>query len=86
MENMKPLSPDEMEQISGGSSKTVHAGGKGAPVYSGPGKNYHQVATLSSGTVVNFTGTVSYNDQESRCYYLISSPTYGWMLGSSIGI
>ena len=86
MENKKPLSFDEMEQVSGGSSKTVHAGGKGAPVRSGPGKNYHTVATLSSGIVVNFSGTVSYNDEENKSYYLINSPTYGWMTGKDLGI
>ena len=86
MENKNPLSLDEMEQVTGGSAKTVHAHGKGAPVYSGPGKNYHQVRTLGGGTVVNFTGTVSYNDQENKTYYLINSPTYGWMTGADLGI
>ena len=83
MDNMTPLGLDDMEKATGGSSKTITGN---AIVRSGPGMDYHQAGTLSSGIVVNFTGTVSYNDQENRSWYLISSPLYGWVLGTYIGL
>lgn len=83
MEEMKSLNLDEMEKVSGGSQKTVLT--NGAEIRSGPGRNYTRVGTLSGGTQVNFTGQISYNDQESCSWYLISSPTYGWVRKNDIG-
>ena len=42
--------------------------------------------TLYYNTVVNFTGTVLYNEQEGRSWYKINSPVTGWVLGADIGI
>ena len=42
--------------------------------------------TLYYNTVVNFTGTVLYNEQEGRSWYKINSPVTGWVLGREIGI
>ena len=84
MEDMKSLSFDDMEKVSGGSSKTIHT--RSATVYGGPGTEYGQVGTLSGGTVVNFTGTVTYNDRDGQSFYLISSPVYGWVTKKDIGV
>ena len=77
MGEMNPLSLNDMEKVSGGSTKTVIT--NGAQVRSGPGTNYSRVGTLSSGMQVTFTGEVSYNDSENCSWFLISSPTYGWV-------
>ena len=75
--NMYELNLDEMEKVTGGSSKTIIS--PKATVYQGPGKRYARVGMLNNGTIVNFTGTVNYNDDEGITYFLISSPIYGWV-------
>ena len=80
----RELSLDEMGQISGGAQKTVVTGS--ATVRTGAGANYPVARTLGYNTVVNFTGTVDYNDQEGRSWYQINSPVRGWVLGREIGI
>ena len=77
MEEMRSLGLNDMEKVSGGSTKTVVT--NGAQVRSGPGQSYSRVGTLASGTQVTFTGEVSYNDGECCTWFLISSPTYGWV-------
>ena len=84
MEEIKSLSLEDMEKISGGAQKSVVTGS--ATVRSGAGSNYPVVRTLGYNTVVNFTGTVDYNDQEGRSWYKINSPVTGWVLGREIGI
>ncbi len=82
MEEMKPLGLNDLEKASGGNAKTIQTAM--AKVHSGPGKNYSLAGKLDNGTVVNFTGTVSYNDEEGRSWYQIDSPLYGWVLGGDI--
>lgn len=84
MEEMRSLSLEDMEKISGGVQKTIVTGS--ATVRSGAGANYPVCRTLGYNTVVNFTGTVLYNEQEGRSWYKINSPVTGWVLGSDIGI
>ena len=84
MEEMRSLSLDDMEKVSGGSQKKVVTGS--ATVRSGAGANYSVNGTLGYNTIVNFTGTVSFNDAECRSWYQINSPISGWVLGREIGI
>ena len=84
MENKTPLSLDEMEKVSGGSQKTIHT--RNAIVRIGPGSEYNQTGTLSQGTVVNFTGTVDYNNNDGKTWYLINSPMYGWVTKQDLGV
>ena len=82
--NIRELNLEEMDKVSGGANKTVMNGS--ATVRSGAGSNYPVTRILGRNTVVNFTGTVDYNDQEGRSWYQISSPVFGWVLGHEIGI
>lgn len=82
--NIRELNLEEMDMVSGGVQKTIVAGS--ATVRSGAGANYPVCRTLGYNTVVNFTGTVSYNEQEGRSWYKINSPVTGWVLGREIGI
>lgn len=84
MDNVTPLSPEDMEKVSGGSAKTIQT--RNAIVYAGAGTEYGSVGTLSYGTTVNFTGTVSYNDRENKSFYEISSPVHGWVTKEAIGV
>ena len=77
MEEMKSLSLDDMEKVSGGTTKEVII--NHVIIRSGPGKNYSKVGDLYSRDTVNFTGEVSYNDSENASWFLINSPTYGWV-------
>ena len=78
MDEMKrDLTLEEMDKVSGGSMKTIRSGG--ATVYSGPGTHYAQCGHVDGGSRVNFTGTVSYNDEDGQSWYMISSPYQGWI-------
>ena len=82
--HMRELNLEEMDKVSGGAQKTVMTGS--ATVRTGAGSNYPIARILGYNTVVNFTGTVDYNDQEGRSWYQINSPVSGWVLGREIGI
>jgi len=84
MEEIRSLSLEDMEKVSGGIQKTVMTGS--ATVRSGAGANYSSNGTLGYNTTVNFTGKVSYNESEGRSWYYINSPVCGWVLGREIGI
>ena len=84
MGEIKSLSLKDMEKISGGAQKKIVTGS--ATIRTGAGANYPVCITIRYNTVVNFTGTVSYNEQEGRSWYKINSPVTGWVLGSDIGI
>ena len=82
--NIRELNLEEMDKVSGGAKKTVMTGS--ATVRAGAGSYYPVTRILERNTVVNFTGTVDYNEQEGRSWYKISSPVAGWVLGREIGI
>ena len=82
--SIRELNLEEMDKVSGGVQKKVVTGK--ATVRSGAGANYPVCRTLGYDTVVNFTGTVIYNEQEGRSWYKINSPVTGWVLGREIGI
>lgn len=84
MEEKIPLSFDDMEKASGGVSKTIHT--HSAAVRVGPGMEYGSAGTLSYGTAVFFTGTVSYNDKDGMSWYQISSPLSGWVTKIDLGV
>ena len=42
--------------------------------------------TLYYNTVVNFTGTVLFNDMEGRNWYKINFPVTDWVMGRDIGL
>ena len=73
----RELNPEEMSRVSGGSSKTIRT--RQAAVYTGPGKEYGQAGSLPCGSVINFTGNVSYNDKDGLSWYQINSPVPGWV-------
>ena len=81
MDQKKALNMDEMEKVSGGSTKEVTVL---TQVRSGAGKSYTQVTTLTRGTKVFYTGTTSYNSSENTTWYKISSPAVGWVLSSAL--
>ncbi len=82
--NIRELNLEEMDMVSGGVQKTIVTGS--ATVRSGAGANNPVCRTLGYNTVVNFTGTVLYNEQEGRSWYKINSPVTGWVLGRELGI
>ena len=82
--DLRELTLDDMNKVSGGVQKTVVTGS--TTVRTGPGVNYPPCRTLGYNTVVNCTSTVSYNEQEGRSWYKINSPVTGWVLGREIGI
>ena len=90
MDNMTSLNLDEMEKVSGGVHKTIQ--GRSATVFTGPGTEYGVTTTLSGGTVVNFTGNVSYSDHDgstkplSSEWVMINSPISGWVTREAIGV
>ena len=84
MEEMKSLNLNDMEKVSGGSTKTVTH--DGAEVRQMAARNSALLATLSSGIQVNFTGVVTYNSDDGFSWYQVSAPIYGWMKGRDIGI
>ena len=75
MKEMRSLSLEDMEKISGGNSKTVVTY---TVVRSGAGDNYAKVGEVYSGQSVFFTGEIAYNDSESTTWYRIASPA-GWV-------
>ncbi len=82
--NIRELNLEEMDMVSGGVQKTIVT--HSATIRGGAGANYPVCRTLGYNTVVNFTGTVLYNEQEGRSWYKINSPVTGWVLGREIGI
>ena len=84
MEEMIPLTPEEMENASGGISATVRI--KTAFVRSGPGLNYPAVATLSSGVTVNYMGSGMINQEDGTIWYMVNRPTQGWINAEDIGV
>ena len=84
MESMNKLSMEDLEKVTGGASKTIQTGK--AVVRGGPGLEFHSNGTLSRGTVVNFSGTVSYNNNDGKTWYLINAPIYGWVTKNDLGV
>ena len=84
MENVNELNLEEMEKVSGGSTKTIKT--RNATVRLEAGLEYGVVGTLSRGTQVKFTGTVSYNEKDEKTWYLISSPLHGWVTKYDLGV
>ena len=81
---MRKLSMEEMEKVTGGSAKTIRT--RQAHVRYGAGLEYHVIKTLSCGCVVNFTGTVTYNDKDQLSFYKINSPVCGWVTKKDLGM
>ncbi len=80
------LNEDELQNVSGGASRTVNTGTtQPAVVRSGAGTNFSQIASLPSGTQVNTTGNVASNGMDGRTWFEINYPVYGWIAGSLIG-
>ena len=84
MEKKEMLSPEEMEKATGGATKTVTR--DGAEVHIAASRKSPLVGQLMTGMPVNFTGTVSYNEEDGYTWYQISSPVSGWMMKRDIGV
>ncbi len=86
MAEKKSLNEAELNDVSGGVSRTVNTNmAMDAVVRSGPGFNYPQVASLKNGTQVNTTGNTSSNGMDGKVWYEINYPVYGWMAGTLLG-
>lgn len=84
MDEMKPLSMDEMEQVSAGAAKRIRV--KTADVRSGPSFEYPVIATLSSGVTVNYMGRVVNSKEDGGCWYWINKPANGWINEKDLGV
>ena len=84
MDNMIPLSPEEMEEVSGGATVTVRI--RNVDVRSGPGTGYPVIATVSSGVTVNTLGHISRENEDGSIWYLINKPANGWINAADLGI
>lgn len=86
MTEKKNLTGKELDDISGGATRTVNTGmSVDAVVRGGPGMQYGQIGSLKNQTQVNTTGNTSYNPMDGRTWYEINYPMYGWMAGSLLG-
>ena len=87
MSDMKKLNPEELDNIVGGSAKTVQTHtDQNATVRSGPGMNFPQIASLTNGTVVNFTGHVLFSRADGRNWAEINAPVHGFVAASILGM
>ena len=87
MSEMNKINVDALENVVGGVTKTVDTNTtQNAAVRSGPGTNFEQIASLKNGTKVNYTGRVEYSRKDGRNFAEISSPVYGWIAASIIGL
>ena len=77
MEEMRPLSPKELDKVSGGKSTTTIT--RDVKVYSKAGQMYPLVTTLSHNTFVVWNGKTEYNDRECTRFYYIILPVHGWV-------
>ena len=76
MSDMKEMNMEEMSRVSGGIKQPVRI--TASLVFNGPGTQYAQIATISSGCFVIPTGS-ELSDAEGNIWYEISSPTRGWI-------
>ena len=79
MEDKRELNMDELGQAAGGVTMKIRY--TSAAVYNGPGKQYGQIATISTGCRVNYIGSLV-TDKEGNTWQEINSPTRGWILVS----
>ena len=87
MTDMNKINDAALENVVGGATKTVDTNTtQNAAVRSGPGKSFDIIESLPNGTKVNYTGRVEFNRADSRNWAEISSPVYGWIAASIIGL
>ena len=79
MSDMKEMNLEEMGQVAGGVKQPVMIAA--SLVFNGPGTQYAQIATISSGCLVTPTGS-ELPDTNGNVWYEISSPTRGWICKS----
>ncbi len=80
------LNENELQNVSGGASRTINTGTtQPGVVRSGAGLNFSQIASLPSGTQVNTTGNVGSNGMDGITWFEINYPVCGWIAGSLIG-
>ncbi len=93
-EKMNELSLNEMEQISGGTNRTVNTGSNmNAALRKGPSKGYGQIASLPNGTPVNtLTNNLIWDEDSGRHFVEIEfydkNGVYrtGWIASSLVGM
>ena len=85
MTDMKKINEQELENVTGGESRTVNTGMKmDAAVRSGAGLGFPQIFSVKNGTAVVTTGKSVHAD--GRTWYEISAPINGWMAGGMLGL
>lgn len=86
---MKELSLDEMEQVSGGMRRPVNTGtSRDAAFRSGPGKSYPELCGIPNGTKVDTIGRETVWDPESGLNYVqvMYNGMEGWIDASIVGM
>ena len=95
MDNMKELSMEAMEQVTGGVVRTVNTGidGLNAAIRCGAGKSFKQIASLPNGTKVDtVTDKVVYDADSGRNFVEITftdksgKSRNGWVAASIVGL
>lgn len=80
--NSMELNDGDLEQVSGGASSNknqfVKATGN-VYVRKGPGKNYKDIGTLSTGTVVSYLGDTQWDDRDIAWYKINYNGNVGWV-------
>ena len=92
--NMKELSMDEMDRVSGGVYRTVNTGSDlNAAVRSGPSKSDGQIASLPNGTLVDtVTDKLVYDGASGRHFVEVTftdkngNSRTGWIASSILGM
>ncbi len=78
------LSEQELENVSGGTTRVVNTGdSRVAAIRIAPGLNTTVISTLSNGTQAHVTGRFTYAD--GRNWAEIDYPVQGWIKGSILG-
>jgi len=92
--DMRELSLDEMDQVSGGAYCTVNTGVDNlkAAVRSGPSKSSKQIAALMNGTVVDTISDLVYDPVAGRHFVEVTYTDQGgvsrtgWIASSILGL
>lgn len=84
MDEMKKVSDEALENVTGGASRTVYNDSVGyAHVRTGPGKSYESAYDVYNGDTVYTTGAYRYNEYDGYVWYQLTDGC--WIAGSLIG-
>ena len=93
--NQRELSLDEMNEVSGGTTRVIQTGiiGQNAAIRQGPSKGTKQIASLENGTQVEtLTDILEWDDEAGRFFVEIAftdkygKQRTGWVASSIVGM